>query len=50
VPMAATRKWYAVPVNFDIPQNLDPWAELKLYIWNRDKTTFYVDDLQINSE
>lgn len=50
VPMATTRKWYAVPVNFDIPQNLDPWAELKLYIWNRDKTTFYVDDLQINSE
>ena len=50
VPMSATRKWYAVPVNFDIPANLDPWSELKLYIWNKDKTTFYMDDMEINTE
>ena len=47
VPMARTREWYAVPVNFDIPANLDPWSELKVYIWNKAKTTFYIDDLEI---
>ncbi|MEI7491387.1 MAG: hypothetical protein WCK92_08315 [Bacteroidota bacterium] len=50
VPMSATRQWYAVPANFDIPANLDPWSEVRVYIWNKAKTTFYVDDLEINTE
>ncbi|MCX6284404.1 MAG: hypothetical protein NTW31_09240 [Bacteroidetes bacterium] len=50
VPMSATRQWYAVPANFDIPANLDPWSEVRVYIWNRARTTFYVDDLEINTE
>jgi hypothetical protein len=50
VPMARTREWYAVPVNFDIPKDLDPWAEMKVYIWNKEKVTFYADDLEINAE
>ncbi|MCX6280894.1 MAG: hypothetical protein NTU51_02945 [Bacteroidetes bacterium] len=50
VPMSATRQWYAVPANFDIPATIDPWAEVRVYIWNKGKTTFYVDDLEINVE
>lgn len=50
VPMSATRQWYAVPANFDIPATMDPWAEVRVYIWNKAKTTFYVDDLEINTE
>jgi len=50
VPMSRTRQWYAVPVNFDIPKDLDPWAEVKVYIWNKEKITFYIDDLEINAE
>ena len=50
VPMARARQWYAVPANFDIPKDMDPWAELRVYIWNRARTTFYVDDLEINSD
>ena len=50
VPMARTREWYVVPANFDMPANLDPWAEVRIYIWNKSKTTFYVDDFDINTE
>jgi len=50
VPASSARQWFAVPVNFDIPKNTDPWSELKVYIWNKSKTTFYIDDLEIFPE
>jgi len=50
IPMARTREWYAVPVKFDIPKDLDPWAEIKVYVWNKDKSTFYIDDLELKTE
>jgi len=50
VPMARTREWYAMPVNFDIPATIDPWSELKIYVWNKAKTTYYIDDLHIETE
>ncbi len=49
-PSYSARQWSTVPVNFDIPKTIDPWAELKVYIWNRNKSTFYVDDFEIKTE
>ena len=50
MPMAEVRKWYKVPVMFDVPAGLYEWSEVRIYIWNKAKTTFYVDDLKIESE
>lgn len=50
VPMARTREWYALPINFDMPATIDPWSELKVYIWNKAGTTYYIDDLSIETE
>jgi hypothetical protein len=48
VPMSATRKWYFVPLNFDISPKTDEWALLKVYIWNKAGTIFYVDDVSLD--
>lgn len=50
VPMSASRSWFAVPVNFDLPQRLDSWSELRVYVWNKGRTTFYVDDMTITAQ
>jgi hypothetical protein len=48
VPMSAVRKWYFVPLNFDISDKTDAWALLKVYIWNKAGTSFYVDDVSLD--
>ena len=48
VPMSAIRKWYFVPLNFDISDQTDEWALLKVYIWNKAGTSFYVDDVSLD--
>lgn len=40
-------EWVEVKTSFDMPANITPDTELKVYVWNPKKHLFYVDDMEI---
>jgi hypothetical protein len=40
-------RWCRIERTFVIPDNTDRGASLSVYIWNRQRTSFYADDLEI---
>ena len=40
-------RWYRIERTFVIPDNTDRGASLSVYIWNRQRASFYADDLEI---
>jgi hypothetical protein len=43
-------EWIEVKGSFDLPKNITPDTELKMYFWNPNKTVFLVDDFEISIE
>ena len=43
------RSWQEIFVTFQLPASAYPDDEIKLFIWNNDKNTFWLDDLTISS-
>ncbi|MBL7138321.1 MAG: glycosyltransferase family 39 protein [Bacteroidales bacterium] len=43
----APGRWNEVTMDYEIPYVRDPEDVIAVYIWNRGKGTFYIDDLQI---
>ncbi len=44
------RSWLTVLKTFRVPNGLHGDAEINIYVWNKAKKTFFVDDLTINYE
>jgi hypothetical protein len=42
--------WFTVYKTFSIPEGLSGDTRIKVYVWNRSKTSFFVDDLKIKYE
>ncbi|MFI5163824.1 MAG: glycosyltransferase family 39 protein [Bacteroidia bacterium] len=42
-------KWQEVFATFELPSSAYPDDEVKIYLWNPDKNSFYLDDLTISS-
>ncbi len=43
-------EWTEFKTSFDLPEEITPDTELKLFFWNPKKMTYYVDDLEISLE
>ncbi len=44
-------EWTRVTLSFDLPRWLDdPSGRLKIYLWNRERRTVYIDDVRIKLE
>ncbi|MEI6853767.1 MAG: hypothetical protein WCL06_13045 [Bacteroidota bacterium] len=43
----AANQWQEVKVTFEIPKKVMPTDNVKIYVWNNDKRTFYMDDLKL---
>jgi hypothetical protein len=50
VPLAdsvkAANQWQEIKVSFEIPKKIMPTDNIKIYVWNNEKRTFYVDDIK----
>jgi len=42
------KEWTEVKAHFDLPSNLNPKNEVRVYIWNPKKLEFYADDFKIS--
>lgn len=42
-----SNEWIEFKTSFDLPENITPDTELKVYFWNPLKKTFFVDDIEI---
>jgi hypothetical protein len=40
-------QWQEIKTTFEIPKKILPTDNIKIYVWNIDKRTFYMDDLSI---
>jgi hypothetical protein len=40
-------QWQEVKATFEIPKKVMPTDNVKIYVWNTDKRTFYMDDLKL---
>ncbi len=45
-----TRSWLTVFKTFRVPYGLSGDTQISIYIWNKEKNSFFVDDLTINYE
>ena len=43
----AVNQWQEVKVTFEIPKKVMPTDNVKIYVWNTDKRTFYMDDMRL---
>jgi len=50
LPVTKAKEWIEVKTSFDLPANLDPKSELRIYVWNPKKLDFYIDDFNITFE
>lgn len=48
--VSKTKDWTEIKASFDLPTNLNPKDELKIYVWNPKKQELYVDDFNISFE
>lgn len=46
-PIKKANEWIEVKTSFDMPSNITPNTELKVYIWNPKKHLFYIDDMEV---
>jgi hypothetical protein len=40
-------QWQEIKATFEIPKKILPTDNVKIYVWNDDKRTFYMDDLSL---
>jgi hypothetical protein len=45
-----TLSWFTVQKTFNVPGGLSGDTRIKVYVWNRSKESFFVDDLKIRYE
>lgn len=45
--LAIAGKWFQVCREFEIPMNASPNDKVKVYFWNKGKSTIYIDDMEI---
>ena len=43
-------EWTEFKTSFDLPEEITPDSQLKLFFWNPNKQIFFVDDLEISIE
>ena len=43
-------EWVEIKATMDLPQNITPETQFRLYFWNPNKLTYFVDDLEISLE
>lgn len=45
-----SNEWIEFKTSFDLPENITPDTDLKIYFWNPSKKTFFVDDFEVSLE
>lgn len=48
--ISKANEWIEINTSFDLPKNMTPDTELRIYIWNPKKMSFFVDDLEFSIE
>lgn len=47
IPSSRTNNWYKMNTAFKLPYLTEKHSFIKIYIWNKDKTEFLIDDFKI---
>lgn len=40
-------KWQEIKTTVDLPENIMATDKISIYVWNKEKRTFYIDDLKV---
>ncbi len=43
----APNKWQEIKATVDLPENIMATDKISIYVWNKEKRTFYIDDLKV---
>jgi len=41
-------QWKEVKTSFTLPVNIMPTDKISIYVWNKDKKAFYIDDMKVS--